>query len=486
MLTGWLVGLWQTSLGSVPIRRWDRVLVDDPARVVRARRRRGRYGKKDPVGRSRRSDWHADAMFSRASFCAGVAVGGVLSLSIRWFLHAVEHGAELRPLGGAKQMHDERNLLCCCSCGQTLPASAFQSKQARRRDDQRKCRACVETYKSGPLPAQRAATLEANKALHRSHMAARAIREASAKQEPATAAIASCTTTDADTVDDPLRLARKAETVLRGRTDRLLLVLEDCSDDFNHVAVLRTCEALGVMRVWLIETVDRPTKNAYVQPSAAAADGAAAAAATVSVAPSRAQRQLETRAAQRGFEYDRMLGLRRAQLFAAHLDVRTFATTAECISAAREVGRELWVTDMAQDAISLSCNVASLAAQLPPYVAVVMGSEAAGVSDEMLNAADKRIFLPMYGFTESFNLSVAAALVMQRLLDAMPESRGQLPAEETDRLRRDWYSGLARSDAARAQFAQLADLGGTVPFCDARRPEALRDERRRVVKPTAT
>ena len=54
---------------------------------------------------------------------------------------------------------------------------------------------------------------------------------------------------DDDQPDDPLRVARKAETVLRGRTERVLLVLEDCADDLNHLAVLRTCEALGVLRV---------------------------------------------------------------------------------------------------------------------------------------------------------------------------------------------------------------------------------------------
>jgi hypothetical protein len=52
-----------------------------------------------------------------------------------------------------------------------------------------------------------------------------------------------------------------------------------------------------------------------------------------------------------------------------------------------------------------------------------------------------------------------------------------------DRLRRSWYSSLARSDAAREEFARLADLGGAIPFCDARRPEEFRDERRRVAKP---
>ena len=47
-----------------------------------------------------------------------------------------------------------------------------------------------------------------------------------------------------------------------------------------------------------------------------------------------------------------------------------------------------------------------------------------------LRWADRLIFLPMHGFTESLNVSVATALVLQRLLDACPESRGQLPPKE--------------------------------------------------------
>ncbi len=48
-------------------------------------------------------------------------------------------------------------------------------------------------------------------------------------------------------------------------------------------------------------------------------------------------------------------------------------------------------------------------------VAIVMGREVDGVSQEMLTAADERIYIPMVGFTESFNLSVATALVLQRV-----------------------------------------------------------------------
>ena len=60
---------------------------------------------------------------------------------------------------------------------------------------------------------------------------------------PAAAEEETCMAAAPDSVDsaeDPLRLARKAETVLRARTERVVLILENCSDDLNHVAVLRT------------------------------------------------------------------------------------------------------------------------------------------------------------------------------------------------------------------------------------------------------
>jgi tRNA G18 (ribose-2'-O)-methylase SpoU len=44
-----------------------------------------------------------------------------------------------------------------------------------------------------------------------------------------------------------------------------------------------------------------------------------------------------------------------------------------------------------------------------------------GVSEEMLKEADRRVYLPMYGFTDSFNLSVAMALLIQRLFYMCPE-----------------------------------------------------------------
>lgn len=54
---------------------------------------------------------------------------------------------------------------------------------------------------------------------------------------------------------------------------------------------------------------------------------------------------------------------------------------------------------------------------LPDYnikepTALVFGTEKEGVSEEFLDFADETLAIPMYGFTESFNVSVAAAICM--------------------------------------------------------------------------
>ena len=60
------------------------------------------------------------------------------------------------------------------------------------------------------------------------------------------------------------------------------------------------------------------------------------------------------------------------------------------------------------------------ATMLPDYdlkepVALVFGTEKEGVTEEILNFADETLAIPMYGFTKSFNVSVAAAICMYEL-----------------------------------------------------------------------
>lgn len=60
------------------------------------------------------------------------------------------------------------------------------------------------------------------------------------------------------------------------------------------------------------------------------------------------------------------------------------------------------------------------AVMIPDYkitepIALVFGTEMEGVSDEVIDFADETLAIPMYGFTKSFNVSVAAGICMYEL-----------------------------------------------------------------------
>ncbi|KUJ51197.1 TrmH family RNA methyltransferase [Chryseobacterium sp. JAH] len=67
------------------------------------------------------------------------------------------------------------------------------------------------------------------------------------------------------------------------------------------------------------------------------------------------------------------------------------------------------------------------AKMLPEYeitepIALVFGTEMEGVSQEILDFADETLAIPMYGFTRSFNVSVAASLCMYELKQKLMKS----------------------------------------------------------------
>ena len=67
------------------------------------------------------------------------------------------------------------------------------------------------------------------------------------------------------------------------------------------------------------------------------------------------------------------------------------------------------------------------ATMLPDYevkepIALVFGTELEGVSDEILDFADETLAIPMFGFTKSFNVSVAAAICMYELKQKLIKS----------------------------------------------------------------
>ncbi len=216
--------------------------------------------------------------------------------------------------------------------------------------------------------------------------------------------------------DSPPRRLRRAEAVLARRLANLALIVEDLHDSHNIDAVIRTAEAFGVQRLVRIES------NAGARVSRRVTQGA-----------------------------HRWLSVRR------HDDPAT------AIDEIRADGFEVWAADVAPGARPLD------ELELPPRLAVAVGSELEGLSPALREAADRRFYLPMSGFTGSLNVSVSAAIVVWELTRRFRErdgALGGLPADEREALRRRWYEDLAGSQAQRARFTAWLD----------RPPEPLSEE----------
>lgn len=73
-------------------------------------------------------------------------------------------------------------------------------------------------------------------------------------------------------------------------------------------------------------------------------------------------------------------------------------------------------------------------------LAVILGKEHEGISETALQNCDGLVTIPMYGFTESFNVSVAASLLTQTIVERIRQSdiQWQFSAEEKDNLYYEW------------------------------------------------
>ena len=73
-------------------------------------------------------------------------------------------------------------------------------------------------------------------------------------------------------------------------------------------------------------------------------------------------------------------------------------------------------------------------------LALFFGSEVKGCSKQVLSIADKRIKIPIYGFTESYNISVSVSLCLQHLTYKMRKSDidWQLPIDQRDKVTLQW------------------------------------------------
>ncbi len=107
------------------------------------------------------------------------------------------------------------------------------------------------------------------------------------------------------------------------------------------------------------------------------------------------------------------------------------------------------------------CLIDELSIDKP--LALMFGTELSGLTQQALEQADGFVKLPMYGFTESFNLSVSVALALSNLTERMrksPDLNWELSANEKIDVQVEWVKKVVKkSDRVEALIKERFGLG---------------------------
>lgn len=183
------------------------------------------------------------------------------------------------------------------------------------------------------------------------------------------------------------------ERIAMNRTRHVTVVLEDIYQPHNASAVVRTAELLGIQDIHIIENRNKYTVNPDVTLGSS--------------------------------KWTDMIRYRERD--------RDNATA--CVNDLRKKGYRIVATSPRADSVEPETI------PLDRPMAFCFGTELTGLSDGMMAHADTFLRIPMHGFTESYNISVSAAIVlytvMQRL-HAANEIHWRLAQEERDALKLSW------------------------------------------------
>lgn len=188
------------------------------------------------------------------------------------------------------------------------------------------------------------------------------------------------------------RRQERVRSVLERRQPDLTLILENVHDPHNVSAILRSCDAVGVLRVHAVYSIESPPPGMFARQTSASA--------------------------------------------AKWVDVVRHDSVSACVAELRAAGFQVLATALGQDARPLHDW------DLTRSVALIVGNEMRGVSDEALALADGMIEIPMAGMVQSLNVSVASAVCLyeaftQRLAAGAYDAP-RLPAEELATMEQDW------------------------------------------------
>ncbi len=186
------------------------------------------------------------------------------------------------------------------------------------------------------------------------------------------------------------RQARLTE-ILENRTRHITVVLEDLFQTQNISAVLRTCDCYGIQDVHVIKNRNE-------------------------------------------FEVHKDISMGADKWLSIHQYPHSEHNVKDCIDRLHEQG--YWVAATLPDEQKLTIF------DLPVErkTAFLFGTELTGLSDEAIKYADGNVLIPMYGFTESFNISNSAAIILSHFSERMRHSEANwgLTPDENEELYFEW------------------------------------------------
>lgn len=154
---------------------------------------------------------------------------------------------------------------------------------------------------------------------------------------------------------------RKLTSVLNKRQGDIAIVMENVFDPHNISAVMRTCDAVGVQDIYILNTKIPRHKKWGAKSSSSAAKW---------------------------------------------LTVHQFENTEDCVAELRKNYSTILTTHLSSDAVGLH------QIDFTKRIALVFGNEHSGVSDEMRAIADGNFIIPQVGIIRSLNISVACAVTL--------------------------------------------------------------------------
>ena len=157
--------------------------------------------------------------------------------------------------------------------------------------------------------------------------------------------------------------------VLANRTNHFTIAVEDIFQMHNASAVMRSCEVFGIQELNVIEE-----------------------------------------------RYGKSIDKEIAMGAQKWVDINTFDSVTNCIDTLKNKGYQIIATTPHEN----DCLLEDFDISKPS--ALFFGTERDGLSEEILKQADGFLKIPMVGFTESLNISVSAAIIIQNLTERLRKS----------------------------------------------------------------